>query len=136
MLGHGSAITTAYNVTCLPALGATNSGFPKFVSTVRLSEDDIDTDDISEEKKKERRQKLSYSYHVIVCVRQWVEMNGRGKRKVQGKAEGGRGRWSGMVECPYLVLELVGPMSAEFYRPHCLQSTGTCQCAPLLDWRC
>ena len=52
MLGHGSAITTAYNVTCLPTLGATNSGFPKFVSTVRLSEDDIDTDDISEEKKK------------------------------------------------------------------------------------
>ena len=66
MLGHGSAITTAYNVTCLPTLGATNSGFPKFVSTVRLSEDDIDTDDISEEKKREKAEiKLLISCHCV-----------------------------------------------------------------------
>ena len=85
MLGHGSAITTAYNVTCLPKLGATNSGFPKFVSTVRLSEDDIDTEDISEEKKRERRQKLSYSYHVIVCVRERVGGNWRGEKVAEEK---------------------------------------------------
>ena len=58
---------------------------------------------------------------------------GKGSR---GKAEGGKGGESGMVESPYLVLELAGPMSAECYQPHCLQRTGTCQCVPLLDWIC
>jgi len=99
MLGHGSAITTAYNVTCLPTLGATNNGFPKFVSIVRLSEDDIDTEDISEGKKK-RRHKLSYSYHVIVCMRvgggEWEGgkvAEKEGTRKTRGRK--GEREWDG-----------------------------------------
>ena len=40
-----------------------------------------------------------------------------------------------MVECPYLVFGLAGPMSAEYFQPHSLQSTGTCQCVPLLKRR-
>ena len=85
MLGHGSAITTAYNVTCLPKLGATNSGFPKFVSTVRLSEDDIDTEDISEEKKREKAEiKLLIPCH-CVCVRERVGVNWRGEKVAEEK---------------------------------------------------
>jgi len=37
--------------------------------------------------------------------------------------------------CPHLMFSLAGPMRPESYRPHCLQSTGTCQCPPLLGWR-
>ena len=36
MVGHGSAVTSANSVTCPPTLGATSSGFPKSLSTVRF----------------------------------------------------------------------------------------------------
>ena len=49
MLGHGSAVTTANNVTCPPTLDATNSGFPMILSIARRSEDEADTADIAEE---------------------------------------------------------------------------------------
>ena len=70
---------------------------------------------------------------LCVCVRDGGCMNGRRLNEEEGAMEG-RGMW--IVECPYLVFGLAGPMSAECFQPHCLQSTGTCQCVPLLERRC
>ena len=60
-------------------------------------------------------------------------MGGKRLKEEEGAMEGSG---SGMVECPYLVFGLARPMNAECSQPHCLQSTGTCQCVPLLERRC
>ena len=64
MVGHGSAVTTANNVTCPSTMGATNSGFPMILSTVRLAEDEIDTAGFAKGKRV-REHKCSVC---IVCV--------------------------------------------------------------------
>ena len=71
MVGHGSAVTTANSVTCPPRLGATNSGFPMILSTVRLAEDEAGTAGITEEIRGREMYCVSMSeimcMHVCVC---------------------------------------------------------------------
>ena len=67
MVGHGSAVTTANNVTCPPTLGVTNSGFPMIGSVVRRSEDDLDTAGFAKGERV-REHKYSVCVYVYACV--------------------------------------------------------------------